>query len=198
MKVQRPRCDRKDDFYNWNMREARINCRISLRELGKLTGIPIPSIAAYERMKMYPDNEDAEKIASALGKSAEEIFPLEFRKIFVETREMRREGYGAKTESIFLSEVETSRLTVETKFPSEEFDFHELSTRLGRAMETLPYREREILKLRYGLGDAERCTLEEIGYVFGLTREGVRKIELRAIRLLKKSSRSSHLVGLLD
>ena len=51
-------------------------------------------------------------------------------------------------------------------------------------MNRLSYREREILKLRYGLGDGYEYTLEEIGHIFKVTRERVRGIEKKALRKL--------------
>jgi len=46
----------------------------------------------------------------------------------------------------------------------------------------LTFREREILKLRYGVGDGQTCTLEEVGRIFRVTRERVRQIEAKAVR----------------
>ncbi|MCL4137170.1 UNVERIFIED_CONTAM: hypothetical protein GTU68_008208 [Idotea baltica] len=57
------------------------------------------------------------------------------------------------------------------------------------ALETLTYREREILKMRYGLGDGYSYTLEEVGHVFQVTRERVRQIESKAVRKLQQPYR---------
>ena len=53
-----------------------------------------------------------------------------------------------------------------------------------KALSQLSYREREIIKLRYGLGDGYTYTLEEVGHVFRVTRERVRQIENKAKRSL--------------
>ena len=51
---------------------------------------------------------------------------------------------------------------------------------------TLTYREREIIKLRYGLGDGYTYTLEEVGKIFRVTRERVRQIESKALRKIRR------------
>ena len=65
-------------------------------------------------------------------------------------------------------------------------------------METLNYREREILRLRYGLADGYTYTLEEVGRIFKVTRERVRQIEAKAVRKLQHPVRSRQLEGFLD
>ncbi|WP_409994664.1 sigma-70 family RNA polymerase sigma factor [Blastopirellula marina] len=73
-----------------------------------------------------------------------------------------------------------------------------LRGRIGRVLKTLSYREREIIKLRYGLGDGYSYTLEEVGHIFKVTRERIRQIEAKAVRKLQQPSRSQDLVGFLD
>jgi len=66
------------------------------------------------------------------------------------------------------------------------------------AMESLNYREREILRLRYGLADGYSYTLEEVGKIFSVTRERVRQIESKAVRKLQQPYRSRSLANFLD
>lgn len=73
-----------------------------------------------------------------------------------------------------------------------------LRGRIDRVLKTLSYREREIIKLRYGLGDGYSYTLEEVGHIFKVTRERIRQIEAKAVRKLQQPSRSQELVGFLD
>ena len=73
-----------------------------------------------------------------------------------------------------------------------------LKDRIEEAMEHLNYREREILKLRYGLADGYSYTLEEVGKIFSVTRERVRQIESKAVRKLQQPYRSRSLSSFLD
>lgn len=73
-----------------------------------------------------------------------------------------------------------------------------LRGRIDKVLKTLSYREREIIKLRYGLGDGYSYTLEEVGHIFKVTRERIRQIEAKAVRKLQQPSRSQELVGFLD
>ena len=65
-------------------------------------------------------------------------------------------------------------------------------------LKTLTYREREIIKLRYGIGDGYTYTLEEVGRIFKVTRERVRQVEAKAIRKLQHPVRSRKLSQFLD
>ena len=73
-----------------------------------------------------------------------------------------------------------------------------LRNRISKVLKSLSYREREIIKLRYGLGDGYSYTLEEVGHIFKVTRERIRQIEAKAVRKLQQPSRSQELVGFLD
>lgn len=65
-----------------------------------------------------------------------------------------------------------------------------LRERIETLLKTLTYREREIIRLRYGLGDGYTYTLEEVGRIFKVTRERVRQIEAKAVRKLQNPVRS--------
>lgn len=73
-----------------------------------------------------------------------------------------------------------------------------LKDRIESVLKTLTYREREIIKLRYGIGDGYTYTLEEVGRIFKVTRERVRQVEAKAIRKLQHPVRSRKLEGFLD
>ena len=73
-----------------------------------------------------------------------------------------------------------------------------LREQLVEALEALGDRESTVLRLRYGLDDGHPQTLEEVGRVFGVTRERIRQIEARAIRKLRQPDRSGHLRYYLD
>ena len=73
-----------------------------------------------------------------------------------------------------------------------------LKNRIEDAMKDLNYREREIIRLRYGLADGYTYTLEEVGKIFSVTRERVRQIESKAVRKLQQPYRCRSLASFLD
>jgi len=73
-----------------------------------------------------------------------------------------------------------------------------LKDKIRSVLDTLTYREREIIKLRYGIGDGYTYTLEEVGRRFRVTRERVRQIEAKAIRKLQHPIRSRKLEGFME
>jgi RNA polymerase primary sigma factor len=73
-----------------------------------------------------------------------------------------------------------------------------LRDKIENLLKTLTFREREIIRLRYGLGDGYTYTLEEVGRIFRVTRERVRQIEAKAVRKLQHPVRSRQLEGFLE
>ena len=73
-----------------------------------------------------------------------------------------------------------------------------LKRSIGKALAGLSYREREILRLRFGLADGYTYTLEEVGSIFSVTRERVRQIEAKAVEKLRDPSVDGHLAEYLD
>ena len=82
--------------------------------------------------------------------------------------------------------------------PLYEMNVQMLKQRISTVLEELDYREREIIRLRYGLADGYAYTLEEVGKIFAVTRERVRQIETKAVRALQHPCRSKQLSGFLD
>ena len=73
-----------------------------------------------------------------------------------------------------------------------------LKERIESVLSMLSFREREILKLRYGIGTGYTYTLEDVGKIFKVTRERVRQIEAKALRKLQHPMRARRLEGFLD
>jgi RNA polymerase primary sigma factor len=82
--------------------------------------------------------------------------------------------------------------------PLYEMNQDLLKERIADVLAALNYREREIIRLRYGLADGYAYTLEEVGKIFSVTRERVRQIEAKAVRKLQHPTRSRKLYGFLD
>ncbi|MGD9126175.1 MAG: sigma-70 family RNA polymerase sigma factor [Planctomycetia bacterium] len=82
--------------------------------------------------------------------------------------------------------------------PLQDMNNDLLKTQIAAVLSALTYREREIIRLRYGLADGYTYTLEEVGKIFSVTRERVRQIEAKAVRKLQHPVRSKQLSGFLD
>jgi len=82
--------------------------------------------------------------------------------------------------------------------PIESAGTEMLKDRIEEVLKTLTYREREIIKLRYGIGDGYTYTLEEVGRIFKVTRERVRQVEAKAVRKLQHPVRARKLQGFLE
>lgn len=78
-----------------------------------------------------------------------------------------------------------------TASPDSRVSQENLSEELEKILDSLRPRERDVLKLRFGLNDGNKRTLEEIGQLFGVSRERVRQIETRALNKLRKMCRSN-------
>ena len=88
----------------------------------------------------------------------------------------------------------------DTKQPGPEavFQRNSLTAHIDEVLQALTDREREIIRLRYGLADGSVYTLEEVGQIFSVTRERVRQIEAKAVRKLRHPVRSRRLAGFLE
>jgi RNA polymerase primary sigma factor len=82
--------------------------------------------------------------------------------------------------------------------PANQTAFTLLQEQLGGVLSTLPSREQEVLKMRFGLDDGYSLTLEEVGLYFNVTRERIRQIEAKALRRLRHPKRSRKLKDYLD
>ena len=101
---------------------------------------------------------------------------------------------GESEDSYFGDFIEDEHAEAPTETAAQEM----LRDRIEGVLKTLTYREREIIKLRYGLGDGYTYTLEEVGRIFKVTRERVRQVEAKALRKLQHPVRARKLRGFLN
>jgi RNA polymerase primary sigma factor len=101
---------------------------------------------------------------------------------------------GESEDSYFGDFIEDNSVDSPVQSASTEM----LKDKIDLVLKTLTYREREIIKLRYGLGDGYSYTLEEVGRIFKVTRERVRQIEAKAVRKLQHPVRSRQLEGFVE
>lgn len=102
------------------------------------------------------------------------------------------EEYQRETEYLYPSRER------ETEQPHEAYDRKELRERIEKALKTLTYRERHILKLRHGLMDGWSYSLNETARIFQVTRERIRQIESKAIKKLQHHTRTWYLEDFVE
>ena len=165
--------------------QARI-VRLPLNQVGSLNKIN----KAYARFEQEHERRPSpEELAEVLDIPAEKIADT-----------LRVSGRHISVDAPFVEGEDNSLLDVLVNDDSPVADMtlmaESLSTEVERALATLTERERDIIKLFFGIG-CQEMTLEEIGEKFGLTRERVRQIKEKAIRRLRHSSRSKLLKSYL-
>ncbi|HEY8531309.1 MAG TPA: RNA polymerase sigma factor RpoD [Limnochorda sp.] len=133
----------------------------------------------------------AEEIAERMGMPPERVR---------EIQKMAQEPVSLETP---IGEEEDSHLgdfieDSEAPAPAEAASFTMLREQLEGVLDTLTPREEKVLRLRFGLDDGRARTLEEVGQVFGVTRERIRQIEAKALRKLRHPSRSKKLKDFLE
>ena len=101
---------------------------------------------------------------------------------------------GESEDSYFGDFIEDDQAESPVQAASQEM----LKDKIEAVLKTLTFREREIIKLRYGIGDGYTYTLEEVGRIFQVTRERVRQVEAKAIRKLQHPVRARKLQNFLD
>ncbi|MHC4922534.1 MAG: RNA polymerase sigma factor RpoD [Planctomycetota bacterium] len=132
-----------------------------------------------------------EEIASASGISVEEtkrVFKIAKHPISLDR------PIGDSDDSYFGDFIEDESAESPVSAASHEM----LKDKIEKVLQTLTFREREIIKLRYGIGDGYTYTLEEVGRIFKVTRERVRQIEAKAVRKLQHPVRARKLEGFLE
>ncbi len=155
-----------------------------------------PVIARVKQVygRLYHDlgrEPTAEETAEATGLSLEETRQiLRIRQMPASLDQAVGRGEDSKFADLLTKEDDQE--------PAAGAGHQMLQGRIRNLLQTLGYREREIINLRYGLGDGYNYTLEEVASIFKVTRERIRQIEDRALRKLQEPSRSAELVGFLD
>lgn len=160
--------------------------RLPLNQVGSLNKIN----KAYARFEQEHERKPSpEELAERLQLPADKVADT-----------MRVSGRHISVDAPFVEGEDNSLLDVlvndDSPIADKTLINESLSTEVERALGTLSERERDIVKLFFGIGSQE-MTLEEIGEKFGLTRERVRQIKEKAIRRLRQQSRSKLLKSYL-
>ncbi len=154
--------------------------RLPLNQVGSLNKIN----KAYSKLEQEFEREpSAEELADVLDLPIDKVSDT-----------MKVSGRHVSMDAPFANGEESSLLDVLVNLDSPKADSglmnESLSKEIDRALSTLTERERDVVKLFFGIGLNHGLTLEEIGDKFDLTRERVRQIKEKAIRRLRHSSRS--------
>jgi len=204
----------KHQLFNNEVRKRRLVLGLTQIQLAELCGIGKGTLAHIETFRAYPSVERATKIAKVLGSTVNQLFPR-----WIET-------FKDKRTSIITEHLLTERMLDHPELkllPAETGNIEEVETaidkdilksKLNSVLETLSLREKKVLVLRFGLDENiteselkrlnggvqsshQGKTLEEVGNIFGVTRDRIRQIENQALRKLRHPSRAKLLKDFL-
>jgi len=175
---------------------ARELAGLTAKEAAERIGISYGAYLSFESMKLYPAAKTRKKICDyyrELGVFVleEDLFPDELRKFT--PRKYIGERMVPKIELVSLSGVSEKLLPVAERGIEKELEYNELLGIINDVLFSFPYRPREIIKMRFGLGGEEPRTLREIGKIFHVGPERIRQIEAKALRVLKGRTNSPHI-----
>ncbi|MFO0938937.1 MAG: RNA polymerase sigma factor RpoD [Gemmataceae bacterium] len=141
-----------------------------------------------QELRREPTEEEMAKAAGISLEECKRVLKISKQPISIDR------PVGESEDSNIGEFIEDDNVQSPVKAAADEF----LKGKIEAVLKTLTYREREIIKLRYGLGDGYTYTLEEVGRIFKVTRERVRQIEAKAVRKLQHPVRSRVLEGFTD
>lgn len=178
---------------NGHLLKFRLERKLNQTNAAAMCGISVSYWGDLERMnfKGVPW-EYVRKIAEFLEVDVEEICP----------QEMKEKNY--RLDGVAFKEYDKHQLAsrysecAALPSPEEEADNDLRAEAISKLLKTLTVREREIIKLRFGLEGEHVYTLSECAEIFGVTRERLRQVEARAIRKLQHPVRSRKLKGFID
>jgi RNA polymerase primary sigma factor len=183
-------------YATWWIRQAITR---SISDQARTIRIPVHMIEQINKvikesrqlMQMYGREPTTEEIAQRLGWSISRVKGI---------RSVARDPISLETpigddEDTLLGDFIEDR---DTDNPAAKTSYTLLQELINEVLDTLPEKEQKVLRMRFGLDDGYSHTLEEVGYVFQVTRERIRQIEAKALRRLKHPTRSKKLRDYLD
>jgi RNA polymerase primary sigma factor len=183
-------------YATWWIRQAITR---AIADQARTIRIPVHMVETINRLKKV-----SRKLAQDLGrKPLEEEIAKEMEVTIEKLREIVKVAQEPVSLETPIGKEEDSRLgdfieDRETEAPVAAVTHELLREDITDVLNTLSHRERDVLKLRFGLEDGRQRTLEEVGQQFGVTRERIRQIEAKALRKLRHPNRNKRLREYID
>lgn len=175
-----------DQFYLWNLRRARIGKNFTGGDIARRAGISTSQYHAYESLRRIPSDPIKTCLAEAVNVDKAELFPENLRDIVTYVKQERSKP--TLSEHI-VTDIEEISEILEDPSPEVAEKIYQKGL-LQRAQKEIshlkPYTERAVLMLRYGFAGRDPHTLEELGRLFKVSRETIRRIETKALEKLRR------------
>ena len=176
-------------IFNNELRKRRIKLGLTQIQLGKMVGVGKSTINHYESFRQYPTTINvANKIAEVLKTTPSILFP-EWLKVFKPKRTTIITEHSV-TEPLLESSVPQYLLNDGNEQFEDLVEKKVYKDAIEKGLSTLTEREAKVISLRFGLESMPNnkdCTLENVGRIFGVSRNRIRQIEDKAIRKMKYS-----------
>jgi RNA polymerase primary sigma factor len=163
--------------------------RIPVHMVERMNRVARAKRALIQKHNREPTPEEIGKLVEMPAKKVEEILKLGQEPVSLEAPVGGEDGDASLGD--FIEDAATDR-------PLEIVANRIRDADLQKVLDSLPWRERRVIELRYGLGDKGPMTLEDIGQEVGVTRERVRQIESKTLAMLKSSGGADRLAGTAD
>jgi RNA polymerase primary sigma factor len=163
--------------------------RIPVHMVERMNRVARAKRALMQQHNREPTSEEIAELVEMTPKKVDEILKLGQEPVSLEAPVGGEEGDASLGD--FISDEVGDR-------PLEVVANRIRDKDLQEVLDSLPWRERRVIELRYGLGDKGPMTLEDIGHEVGVTRERVRQIESKTLAMLKASGGADRLAGTAD
>jgi len=180
----------KTSFHNNNLKQARELAGFKTKqELSRASLIWPSALGRYENFKSYPQKggRNAKLLEKTLKCPYDYLFPPEYIKAV--TLNMGKKINEIKTLS--LNQLTDKDKNFAITYQKSIID----NTAIEKLLDTLPTREKKLLKIRFGFGDDQPHTLEETAEIFKVTKERIRQIEAKALKKLRRPSALKEIDG---
>jgi RNA polymerase sigma factor (sigma-70 family) len=170
--------------------------------LARHLGVPASEFGMWLNLKSCPPKSPTRgwpedrisklegQLIELTGRTLEQLFPEELRRsvAFLQAPKVYEQTASVRTDAMERYAIATAERMRLAATPVLQSEHDEMTSDIRSALETLTYRERQVVLMRYGLADGHQYTLEEVASAFGVSRERIRQIEAKAIRKLQKPS----------